>query len=224
MSVFAWPLRFSPTTRKGDLWTCSILSVCRVVGVGSAPRLLPPTTCFVGGLCRGCASSNLDQPNNTPIKMMGNPMPRTSPNPTNKQQAADRDRKYAMNTKTPRTIREYREYLQDAFDTLKSDHASDFFDQMQIADQVEEASVLACRFGAGHLIETKHHVLTPREALVLVGRLLAWVEKEVRSPTLDVHEMASLLGCTERTVWRHRSQGADSGSPAGGQSGPVGPR
>ena len=36
---------------------------------------------------------------------------------------------------------------------LRSDHASDFFDQMQIADQVEEASVLACRFGAGDLIE-----------------------------------------------------------------------
>jgi excisionase family DNA binding protein len=112
-----------------------------------------------------------------------------------------------MKPRTPRTLREYREYLQDAFDTLKSDHASDFFDQMQIADQVEEASVLACRFGAGHLIETKHHVLTPREALVLVGRLLAFVEKEVRSPTLDVHEMALRLGCTERTVWRLEAKG-----------------
>lgn len=37
---------------------------------------------------------------------------------------------------------------------------------------------------------------------MLVGRLLAFVEKEVRSPTLDVHEMASRLGCAERTVWR----------------------
>lgn len=51
-----------------------------------------------------------------------------------------------MNATAPRTLSEFREYLEDAFDTLKSDHASDFFDQMQIADEVEEASVLACRF------------------------------------------------------------------------------
>ena len=141
---------------------------------------------------------------------MGNPMRRAPSNLAGKQQMTKHDcpyRKYTMNARTPRTLSEFRNYLQDAFDTVKDDHASDFFDPMEIADQVEEASVLACRFGAGDLIDSQHHVLTPREALVLVGRLLAWVEKEVRSPTLDVHEMASLVGCTERTVWRLEAKG-----------------
>ena len=60
-----------PQTRGVESWTCSILSMYRVVGAGSAPRLLPPTTCFVGGVCRGCASSNLDQLRNTPTQHDG---------------------------------------------------------------------------------------------------------------------------------------------------------
>lgn len=112
-----------------------------------------------------------------------------------------------MKTKTPRTLSDYREYLESAFDILESDHASDFFDQMQIANQVEEASTLACRFGMGDLIDPQHHIMTPRQALVVVGRLLARAEKELRSPTLDIHEIALILGCTERTVWRWEAKG-----------------
>ncbi len=63
------------------------------------------------------------------------------------------------------------------------------------------------RFGAGDLIGPQRHIMTPREALVVVGRLLAWVEKELRSPTLDVHEMAVQMGCNERTVWRWEAKG-----------------
>ena len=105
-----------------------------------------------------------------------------------------------MSTKLPRTKQEFARYLSDTFDELQAIHGADEFEQIDIAAKVEEVSVIACRFGAGHLIDPPHQMMKPREALVVVGRLLAWTEKELRSPTLDVHEVAALLGCTERTV------------------------
>ena len=111
-----------------------------------------------------------------------------------------------MKTKPPRNRQEFTRYLRDAFDTVKDAHTSDHVEEFSIADLIEEISVLACRFGAGDLIDPQRHTMTPREALVVVGRLLAWAEQEL-SPTLDVYELAMRLGCTVRTVWRMEAKG-----------------
>lgn len=50
-------------------------------------------------------------------------------------------------------------------------------------------------------------VPTPRSSLMLLGRLMAALEQKNPPPTLDVQAMARLLGCTERTIWRHEGKG-----------------
>lgn len=83
---------------------------------------------------------------------------------------------HTMKMKPPKNRQDFTRFLRDAFDNVKDAHTSDHFEEMSIADLIEEISVMACRFGAGDLIDPKRHIMTPREALVVVGRLLAWAE------------------------------------------------
>jgi predicted DNA-binding transcriptional regulator AlpA len=110
-------------------------------------------------------------------------------------------------TKQPKTKRDFARWLQAVFDDLKDARDADFYEQMEIAQMVEEASVWASRFGAGHLIDQERPMVSPRDALTVIGRLLAWAEKEENSATLDVYELAKLLGCHHRTIWRHEGKG-----------------
>ena len=108
--------------------------------------------------------------------------------------------------KPPKTKQEFARYLQGAFNTARDAHTSDTFDETAIAGLIEEVSIHACRFGAGDLIDPQRQTMTPREAIVVLGRLLARVEQE-SSPTLDVYELATRLGLAVRTVWRMEAKG-----------------
>ena len=46
--------------------------------------------------------------------------------------------------------------------------------------------------------------MSTHEAMAYVGQLL---QNQDRPTTLGVHEVARLLGCNERTVWRHEGRG-----------------
>jgi excisionase family DNA binding protein len=102
--------------------------------------------------------------------------------------------------KPPRTRQEFTRYLRDGFGQLQAIHEADFFEQVEIADLVEEVSVMAARFGAGHLIDPPHQMMKPREALVVVGRLLAWAEENVGN-YFDSSQAADYLGITGASLY-----------------------
>jgi predicted DNA-binding transcriptional regulator AlpA len=83
----------------------------------------------------------------------------------------------------------------------------DFFVALDTAEIVGQASRLACRFGAGHLIGDELPTPTPRQGLAVVGRLLAWAEQGEPPDLLSVVEVAGRLGTSVRSVWRMRSRG-----------------
>ena len=119
-------------------------------------------------------------------------------------------------SKEPRTLPQYVKWLQSAFDDMEvyARYAEvDFFDKLGIADTVEQASRLACRFGGGHVLEEEKGVRTPREALAILGRLLAWTQErhsakaEGSSTMLTASELAEMLGIDLRSVWRRKADG-----------------
>ena len=117
-----------------------------------------------------------------------------------------------MSKSEPRTPRQFRDWLEDTFDDLEPlcQYADpDDFDQMEVAQQVEQASRLACRFGAGDLIEPEKPMRTPRDAMAIVGRLLARMNEKWDKPSdlLPVEEVARLFDISPRTVWRRVAAG-----------------
>ena len=86
------------------------------------------------------------------------------------------------------------------------DNADEAFDlELETAERVAECERLAAKLGCD--VEEEQIALTPRQGMARLGRLLQWAEGQQKSPALDVHQVASLLGCTTRTVWRHEGKG-----------------
>ena len=83
--------------------------------------------------------------------------------------------------------------------------ADPMYTDLVIEEIVAEAERTSCRLG--HDLDRVPATTTPRAVLAFLGRLLRWAEQQELPPTLDIHEMASLLGCTERTIWRHEGKG-----------------
>lgn len=105
--------------------------------------------------------------------------------------------------KEPRTFEDFRRWVQDNYEELNTvcRYAKpDPFQDMAAADTVEEAGRLACRFGAGHLLEANGSTLTPRAALAILGRLLAWAN-QVERPYLDSYAACNYLGITEQSLY-----------------------
>src|SRR3990170_4797196 len=98
-----------------------------------------------------------------------------------------------MKLKPPRTRPEFIRYLRDVFDKLEATHACDCFDEINLGNLIEEVSIMACRFGAGHLIDPQCHTMKTREALVVVGRLLAWAEQNPGN-YFDSRQAADYIG------------------------------
>ena len=115
-------------------------------------------------------------------------------------------------TSNCKTIREFRSWLEENIAFLENvlrDGPPDGEDALYVSLQVEEitgeAERMACRLGfdPGDVPAMP----TPRSALALLGRISAVMEQQNPAPTLDVKEVARLLGCTERTIWRHEGKG-----------------
>jgi len=105
----------------------------------------------------------------------------------------------------------FRRWLQTQFDeieTLCELGEPDFFNQLDMATLVGQACRWACRYGAGDLIGSEQPTMTPRQALVVIGRLLAWSEQPDHPPDLlSAHQVAEKLGLSVRSVWRMTSAG-----------------
>jgi predicted DNA-binding transcriptional regulator AlpA len=121
-----------------------------------------------------------------------------------------------MRKTEPQTFPQFLRWLQAEFDDMDfyCRHAeADYFEQLQIGETVEQACRLACRFGGGHLIGKEQGVVTPREALVVLGRLLAWAREECSkgaggtSLMLTANDLAEMLGIDLRSVWRRKADG-----------------
>ncbi len=121
-------------------------------------------------------------------------------------------------TNTCKTIREFRSWLEENIAFLENvvlygpchvqpdgQVADPMYTVLVIEEIVAEAERTSCRLG--HDLDCVPTTTTPHTALAFLGRLLRWAEQEEPPPTLDIHEMASLLGCTERTIWRHEGKG-----------------
>lgn len=113
---------------------------------------------------------------------------------------------------TCKTIREFCSWLEENIAFLENvlrhgppDGEDTLFVCLQVEEITGEAEQMACRFGfdPGNVPALP----TPRSALELLGRLMAATEQQDPSPTLDVQEMARLLGCTKRTIWRYEGKG-----------------
>jgi len=79
------------------------------------------------------------------------------------------------------------------------------YTELVIEEIAVEAERTSCRLGCD--IDSVPTVTTPRAALAFLGRLQQWAEHQEPPPPLDVRQMASLRGCTERTIWRHEGKG-----------------
>jgi predicted DNA-binding transcriptional regulator AlpA len=115
-------------------------------------------------------------------------------------------------TNTCKTIREFRSWLEENIDFLENalrhgppDGEDALYVSLQVEEITGEAERMACRLGfdPGDVPAMP----TPRSALALLGRISAVMEQQNPAPTLDVKEVARLLGCTERTIWRHEGKG-----------------
>ena|SRR5579872_6967483 len=109
----------------------------------------------------------------------------------------------------PKSKTAFRRWLKPQFDeieTLCELGEPDFFNQLNMATLVGQACRYACRFGGGDLIGTEQPTMTARQALVVIGRLLAWSE-ESTPDLLSVQEVAAKLGTSSRSVWRMLSAG-----------------
>jgi excisionase family DNA binding protein len=115
-------------------------------------------------------------------------------------------------TSQTKTIREFRAWLEENIAFLENvvrDGPPDGEDSLYVSLQVEEisgeAERMACRLGfdPGDVPT----VPAPRSALALLGRIAVAMERQDPDPTLDVREVARLLGCTDRTIWRHEGKG-----------------
>ena len=109
---------------------------------------------------------------------------------------------FTMTTKTkaPRTRQDFTRYLRSVFDRIQAVHEADESEQIDIAAIVEQASIYACRFGAGDLIDPPHNAMTPREALVVIGRLLAWAEQN-SGDYFDSSQAADYLGISGPSLY-----------------------
>ncbi len=105
-----------------------------------------------------------------------------------------------MKTKPPKTRQEFVRYLRDVFVKLEYAHTSDYIEEIDLANLIEEVSVTACRFGAGHLIDPQHHTMKTREALVVVGRMLAWAEQNP-GDYFDSRQAADYIGVTAASLY-----------------------
>ena len=115
-------------------------------------------------------------------------------------------------TNTRKTIREFRSRLEENIAFLENvllygppDGEDALYVSLRLEEITGEAERIACRLGfdPGDVPALP----TPRSALALLGRLAGAMEQKDPAPTLDVQEMARLLGCTERTIWRHEGKG-----------------
>jgi len=96
-------------------------------------------------------------------------------------------------TSNCKTIGEFRAWLEEQVELLENvlrygpyhirpdgQVADDIYTSLVIDEIVEEATRLACRFGAGHLVGNV--TATARSALGFVGSLLAWVKAAPFAP------------------------------------------
>ena len=105
----------------------------------------------------------------------------------------------------------FRRWLCERFDEIEilcELGQPDFYDQLCMAALVEQASRYACRLGGGDLIGSEQPTMTPRQALVVIGRLLAWSGQPEHPPDLlSVSQVSDKLGLSVRSVWRMSSAG-----------------
>lgn len=74
---------------------------------------------------------------------------------------------------------------------------------------VDEAGNRAARLGLVDLHARSRdyrRLVTAHEAVGFLAACLAGLPSSP-APSLDVHEVAKLLGCTPRTIWRHEGRG-----------------
>jgi predicted DNA-binding transcriptional regulator AlpA len=111
----------------------------------------------------------------------------------------------------PKSKKAFRRWLCERFDEIEAIcefGQPDFYESLDIAALVGQACRYACRWGAGHLIGSEHPTMTPRQALVVIGRLLAWSGQPNHQPDLlSVSQVAEKLGLSVRSVWRMSSAG-----------------
>jgi predicted DNA-binding transcriptional regulator AlpA len=109
----------------------------------------------------------------------------------------------------PKSKAAYRRWLRQQFDILEALDSTDpdFYDMLDIAALVAQACRYACRFGGGDMIGTEQPTMTPRQALAVVGRFLAWAEQGDPPDLLSVRDVAAKLGTSSRSVWRMLSAG-----------------
>jgi excisionase family DNA binding protein len=96
-------------------------------------------------------------------------------------------------------IEHYRRALQDRFDTLVHLSTVDVWEGWQIAAWVEEAQLQGCQFGLDP-VAPETPSMTPRDALPIIGKLLAALPK-VPSPYLDSDEAADYLRITGKSLY-----------------------
>jgi excisionase family DNA binding protein len=115
-------------------------------------------------------------------------------------------------TNNCKSVREFRTWLEENIAFLENvllhgppDGEDALYVSLQMEEITGEVERRACRLGldSGGVPAMP----TPRSALALLGRLTAALDQQNPAPTLDVQEMARLLGCTERTIWRHEGKG-----------------
>ena len=117
-----------------------------------------------------------------------------------------------MAERSPKTLAQFQRWLEVTIDDLAQlcEYGDpDVYDELEIAQVVNEACTLACRFGLGKASEPEHALLNPSDGLAILGDVQTRVLDRVIQPAdlISDKQVGRILGMSRRTVWRRNSAG-----------------
>lgn len=115
-----------------------------------------------------------------------------------------------MSEKCPKTLVQFRKWLEVQIEEVEQlcEHGdSDYFNEFEVAQVVQDARRLAGRFGFGEPAEPVRTTISANDGLAILGSIYARVVERMEQPAelLSVKAVGRMLGISPRTVWRRNS-------------------
>ena len=115
-----------------------------------------------------------------------------------------------MSEKSPKTLVQFRKWLEDQIEEVEQlcEHGdSDYFNEFEVAQVVQDARRLAGRFGVAEPADRIGTTISANDGLAILGNIYARLVERMEQPAdlLSAKAVGRMLGISSRTVWRRNS-------------------